>query len=98
MNDLSKGAVFCATCLLSLSAYAQSTTPLTREQVRQDTIALQIAGYNPSTSNSTDYPENVQSAQRRLAAMQADGTFDSVAAASRVTGAGRNFYPRVNSQ
>lgn len=89
---VTKASVLCAICLLPLGAYAQSNAPLTREQVRQDVVALQIAGYNPSTSDSTAYPENVQAAQHRLDTMRAEGTYSSIAANAKLTGSGRTFY------
>jgi hypothetical protein len=95
---VTKASVLCALCLLPLGAFAQSNAPLTREQVRQDVVALQIAGYNPSTSDSTAYPENVQAAERRLHAMRADGAYSSIAANAKLTGSGRTFYQGDDNQ
>jgi hypothetical protein len=44
---------------------------LTRAQVRQELKELEEAGYNPSTANDYDYPQNIQAAEARVAAKHA---------------------------
>ncbi|GAB7524966.1 DUF4148 domain-containing protein [Paraburkholderia sp. 2C] len=95
---VTKASVLCAICLLPLGAYAQSNAPLTRAQVREDVVALQIAGYNPSTSDPTAYPENVQAAQHRLDTMRTEGTYSTIAATAKLTGSGRTFYQNDDTQ
>jgi len=56
-----------------LAARAGSGAPVTRAQVRCEFLALDRAGYNPSTSDESAYPENAQAAERRLAAARARG-------------------------
>ncbi|RKP52612.1 DUF4148 domain-containing protein [Trinickia fusca] len=48
--------------------FAQSNQPLTREQVRQDLIRMEQAGYNPS--DWMHYPDNAQAALKRISAQQ----------------------------
>jgi hypothetical protein len=64
---------FMLLALMPSVARAGSCAPLTRAQVRCEFLALDRAGYNPSTSDESEYPENVQAAERRLAAARAQG-------------------------
>ncbi|WP_091779458.1 DUF4148 domain-containing protein [Paraburkholderia steynii] len=91
-------AAVSAALLLPLAAFAQSSAPLTRAEVRQQVIELENAGYNPSTSDSTAYPENIQAAQRRLDAAKAGGGYGGVVDGSGTSGAGRRFYQGDDSQ
>ncbi|MEM5389984.1 DUF4148 domain-containing protein [Paraburkholderia phymatum] len=98
MKLIANAAALSAALLLPLAASAQSTAPLTREQVRQQVIEIENAGYNPSTSDSTAYPENIQAAQRRLDALKARDGYGGVATTSVSSGSGRKFYQGDDSQ
>ncbi|WP_433705895.1 DUF4148 domain-containing protein [Paraburkholderia sacchari] len=63
--NLVKSLIVAAAVALPALSFAQSTQPLTRAQVRQELVALQQAGYNPS-SDETQYPQNIQQAEARL--------------------------------
>jgi hypothetical protein len=67
-------AVFVATLLaapvVSFAQSSQSSQPLTRAQVRAELVALENAGYDP-LSDRQDYPRNIQAAEARLQAQQA---------------------------
>ncbi|GJH32479.1 DUF4148 domain-containing protein [Paraburkholderia hospita] len=91
-------AAVSAALLFPFAAFAQSSAPLTRAEVRQQVIELENAGYNPSTSDSTAYPENIQAAQRRLDAARAGGGYGGVADGSGTSGTGRRFYQGDDSQ
>ncbi|NLP63542.1 DUF4148 domain-containing protein [Paraburkholderia sacchari] len=73
--NLVKPLIVAAAVALPALSFAQSTQPLTRAQVREELVALQQAGYNPS-SDETQYPRNIQQAEARLHA------HDSVATTS----------------
>ncbi|MEM5369144.1 DUF4148 domain-containing protein [Paraburkholderia azotifigens] len=98
MKLIANAAALSAALLLPLAAYAQSTAPLTRAEVRQQIIEIENAGYNPSTSDSTAYPENIQAAQKRLDALKASDAYGGVAATSVSSGSGRKFYQGDDSQ
>lgn len=49
------------------AAFAQSTTGLTRAQVKSDLVRLEKAGYNPESDRIT-YPTGIQAAEARVAA------------------------------
>ncbi|HEX7932265.1 MAG TPA: DUF4148 domain-containing protein [Paraburkholderia sp.] len=68
MKSLIEAAVIAALITAPLAAFAQSNQPVTRAQVRAELVQLEKAGYNPSTANSDDYPENIQAAEARIAA------------------------------
>ncbi|AFQ49682.1 DUF4148 domain-containing protein [Burkholderia cepacia] len=53
--------------LAGQSAFAQSTAPLTRAQVREELIRLEAAGYDPSKGDDGEYPADIQAAQAKLA-------------------------------
>ncbi|REG45503.1 uncharacterized protein DUF4148 [Paraburkholderia sp. BL6669N2] len=46
-------------------SFAQSSQPVTRNQVRQELIELQKNGYVPS-SDQTQYPKNIEAALERI--------------------------------
>ena len=50
------------------AAFAQSSAPLTRAQVREELIRLEAAGYEPSKGDDGEYPADIQAAQARVAA------------------------------
>ncbi|WP_269502951.1 DUF4148 domain-containing protein [Burkholderia sp. IMCC1007] len=52
------------------SAFAQSSAPLTRAQVREELIRLEAAGYDPSKGDDGEYPADIQAAQARVAAQE----------------------------
>ncbi|WP_092003867.1 DUF4148 domain-containing protein [Paraburkholderia lycopersici] len=57
-------------------SFAQSSSnnngPVTRAQVIQELIDLESVGYHPASANDATYPDDAQSAMRRLAAKRAD--------------------------
>ncbi|ANB76645.1 hypothetical protein AYM40_31165 [Paraburkholderia phytofirmans OLGA172] len=68
MKSLIEAVVIAALITAPLAAFAQSNQPVTRAQVRAELVQLEKAGYNPSTANVDDYPENLQAAEARVAA------------------------------
>ncbi|QTD94509.1 DUF4148 domain-containing protein [Burkholderia anthina] len=57
-----------------LLAHAQSAPNLTREQVRQDMIRYEAAGFNPARANPRTWVDDAQAAAARVnASRDADG-------------------------
>jgi hypothetical protein len=55
-----------------LISFAQSTAPLTREQVKADFLQLeQIGGRSAITTNDFNYPQAAQAGEARVAAYKA---------------------------
>lgn len=71
MKSLIEAVVIAALITAPLAAFAQSNQPVTRAQVRAELVQLEKAGYNPATSNAYDYPANIQAAEARVAAQNA---------------------------
>ena len=69
-------AVSAALLVTSTGVYAQtSATPgthqVTRAEVRHELEELEAAGYDPSRGDESDYPADIQEAERKVAAMHA---------------------------
>ncbi|KVL94159.1 DUF4148 domain-containing protein [Burkholderia stagnalis] len=47
-------------------SFAQSSSHVTRAQVLQELYDLESVGYNPSTGDSGNYPDDIMAAQARL--------------------------------
>ena len=55
-----------------ITGFAQTaSTPLTRAQVRAELLRLEAAGYNPSAGDEGDYPADIEAAQAKIAAEDA---------------------------
>ncbi|MGV2288180.1 DUF4148 domain-containing protein [Trinickia sp. YCB016] len=54
---------------IALNAQAQEKT---RAQVRADLIRLEQAGYNPASENEQNYPVDIQTAQAKVTAQDAE--------------------------
>jgi len=62
-----KSLVYAALAAAALSApvlsFAQSNDqPLTRQQVQQEIVQLEQAGFNPANASTVDFPTNIQTA------------------------------------
>jgi hypothetical protein len=66
MKSLIQAVVVATVLAAPVVSFAQSDQPVTREQVRQELIQLEKAGYNPSQANDTNYPSDIQAAERRV--------------------------------
>jgi hypothetical protein len=71
MNVSIKAAAFAAAVLLVPAvAFAQSSEPLTREQVRAQLVQLEQAGYNPLADCPGECPEGLRHAEAVVAQQQ----------------------------
>ncbi|CAD9223371.1 conserved exported hypothetical protein [Burkholderia cenocepacia] len=52
--------------IVGQSAFAQSTAPLTRAQVRDELMRLEAAGYDPAKGDEGEYPADIQAAEAKL--------------------------------
>lgn len=63
MKSLAYVALTAAALAAPVLSYAQSSNgPLTREQVQQEIVQLEAAGFNPANANTVDFPTNLQTA------------------------------------
>jgi FlaG/FlaF family flagellin (archaellin) len=69
MKSLIKAVAIAAVLAAPIASFAQSSQqPVTRAEVRNQLIQLEQAGYNPALTNDTDYPADIQAAERRVQA------------------------------
>jgi hypothetical protein len=69
MKSLSQFVVVAALVSAPLAAFAQSSQPVTRAQVREELVQLHNAGYNPMGDRNS-YPAQIQAAEARVTAQQ----------------------------
>ncbi|MBN3786875.1 DUF4148 domain-containing protein [Burkholderia sp. Ac-20353] len=62
----------CAAVFSGQTAIAQTSTPLTHAQVLAELYRLEAAGYNPSAGDQGTYPDDIQAAEAKVAAQQAN--------------------------
>ena len=74
MKSLIKAVALAAIIVVPVASFAQSNGEVTRAQVRAELVQLEKAGYNPATSNSDDYPQNIQAAEAKVAAQNGDAS------------------------
>jgi hypothetical protein len=73
MKKLALLALTLSAVVSSTSTFAQSASvPLTRAQVRANLIRLEQAGYNPSATDDATYPTDIQAAETKVAAQDAE--------------------------
>ncbi|GAB2889447.1 hypothetical protein GCM10027093_25450 [Paraburkholderia jirisanensis] len=80
MKSLIKAVVLATVLAAPVVSFAQSSQGLTRAEVRAQLIQLEKAGYNPATANDTNYPQDLQAAERRVEAQQAQAVAQAQAA------------------
>jgi hypothetical protein len=68
MKSLINAVVVVASLAASATVFAQSNSPITREQVRAELAQLAQAGYHVGDGDQARYPEAIQAAQARVAA------------------------------
>lgn len=74
MNSSIKAAAFVAAVLLvAAPAFAHSSEPLTRAQVRAQLVQLEKAGYNPLADCPGECPEGLRRAEAVVAEQQNNG-------------------------
>ncbi|WP_412023921.1 DUF4148 domain-containing protein [Burkholderia cepacia] len=75
MESLIKALAIGVMIAVPAVSFAQSEQPAkTRAEVRKELIQIEKAGYKPSMARSTQFPENLQAAQARAAAMNNPNT------------------------
>ena len=74
MKSLVYAMVAASALSIPVASFAQSTNngPVTREQVRQDLINVEQAGYRP-LARDPYYPDDIQAAEQRVNAQQGYG-------------------------
>jgi len=81
MKSLISAVVVATVLAAPVVAFAQSSQPVTRAQVRAELAQLEKAGYNPA-ADRTDYPVNIQAAEARVNAQNGAGNTSGYGPAS----------------
>jgi hypothetical protein len=70
MNRLTINLIAAAVIALPIAGHAQSTSTVTRAQVRAELVQLEKAGYTPGRANDPHYPDDIQAAEARISAQR----------------------------
>jgi Domain of unknown function (DUF4148) len=74
MNKTFISAIVVASALIAPAfAFAQTSGPLTRAEVKAQLVQLEATGYKPASDHTT-YPRNIQAAEARIAAQNESTT------------------------
>lgn len=77
--------------------FAQSTSPVTRAQVRSELVQIEKAGYRPGDGDETNYPQQIQQAEARVAhAATASNGYGGVANGSSASGSRKAAAPQAD--
>jgi uncharacterized membrane protein len=68
MKSLIQAVVVAAALAAPVAVFAQSSTPLTRAQVRAELVQLEKTGYHVGDGDNAHYPEAIQAAEAKVAA------------------------------
>lgn len=92
-------AILAAVMGISTAAYAQTAVqqnqPMTRGEVKQDLRNVGSQGYRPGEGDRTDYPQNVQGAERRESQQQGQAQQGYGGVANGTTASGRASQPMI---
>jgi ABC-type sulfate transport system substrate-binding protein len=70
MNRLTINLIAAAVIALPIASHAQSTSTVTRAQVRAELVQLEKAGYTPGRANDPHYPDDIQAAEAKISAQR----------------------------
>lgn len=71
MKSLVQAIAIAVVLAVPAASFAQSNQPVTRAQVRAELVQLEKAGYHPGGAERTNYPVQIQAAETRIAAENA---------------------------
>lgn len=69
MKSLIQAVIAAAVLCAPIASFAQSNAPVTRAQVRAELAQLAQVGYHPGDGDNAHYPEDIQAAEARVAAL-----------------------------
>ena len=95
MKTLISAVVVAAALVAPLASFAQSNQPLTRAEVRAQLVQLEKAGYNPSATDDTTYPVQLQAAEARVAAQNGTAQAATSDIGGVTNGASQSGRPEV---
>ncbi|MDR5747404.1 DUF4148 domain-containing protein [Caballeronia sp. LZ029] len=93
MKSFVKAVAVAAVVVAPALSFAQTDSSLTRAQVKQDLRQVEAAGYDPSRSDQSSYPSDIQAAESRVA--RQNGAYGGTSAGRSASGT-RNMIPPLN--
>jgi hypothetical protein len=94
MKSLIQAVAVAAALIVPAASFAQSNAPVTRAQVRAEIVQLQRVGYHMGDGDNAHYPEAIQAAEARVAAMNGNSAYGGVASGSSQAGGGATVSPQ----
>ncbi|WP_176053106.1 DUF4148 domain-containing protein [Paraburkholderia caribensis] len=83
MKTLINTAVVAIALIAPVASFAQSTSTVTRAQVRQELVALERAGYHVGDGDQTHYPEAIMAAEAKVSSQAANTGVGGVTSSSQ---------------
>jgi len=76
MKNLIQAVAVAAALVVPVASFAQaqSNGPVTRAEVRAQLVQLEKAGWRPGAGADPNYPDDIQAAERKVAAMNGGDT------------------------
>lgn len=93
MKTLIQTIVLAVAVAAPVASFAQSNSPVTREQVRAELVQIEQAGYQGGDGDGVHYPEAVQAAEARVAAANGNTGYGGVASGTTEGGAPAPVVP-----
>jgi ABC-type sulfate transport system substrate-binding protein len=97
MKSLIQAVAVAVALIVPVASFAQSNAPLTRAQVRAQLVQLESVGYHPGDGDHTNYPQEIQAAEAKVAGQQAAVNDGYGGVASGSSDAGQSREVRVSS-
>ncbi len=86
MKSLIQAVAVAAALVVPVASFAQSNSPVTRAQVRAEIVQLEQVGYRVGYADNVHYPEAIQAAEARVAALNGNSGYGGVASGSSQEG------------
>ncbi|ANB74679.1 hypothetical protein AYM40_11905 [Paraburkholderia phytofirmans OLGA172] len=90
MKSFTKAVFIAALIAAPVASFAQSSQSLSRAQVREELSQVESAGYNPR--DAVHYPENIQAAEKKVAAQNAAAQSGEVGYGGATAGTSRSGH------
>ncbi|QSN63156.1 DUF4148 domain-containing protein [Caballeronia sp. M1242] len=90
MNTIAKVVLSVAAFVAPAFAFAQAQTgPVTRAQVKAELVQLERAGFSPATGENATYPADIQAAEAKVAARNAQEAYGGMHSGGGASGSMR---------
>ncbi|WP_244849546.1 DUF4148 domain-containing protein [Caballeronia sp. SL2Y3] len=90
MNTIAKVVLSVAAVIAPTFAFAHDQTgPVTRAQVKAELVQLERAGFSPATGENASYPADIQAAEAKVAARNAQEAYGGMPVGATASGSMR---------